>query len=60
MTYHLGKGPWSIISLSNETLIIHDLLDKPANIYNEDESGVPFNPRPPKIVSQIERETKKV
>ena len=47
-------------SLLHDTLTTHDLLDKPAQIYNVDESGVPLNPRPPKIVSAKGRETKKV
>jgi hypothetical protein len=47
-------------SLLHETLVTHKICDKPAQIYNVDESGVPFNPRPPKIVSAKGRQTKKV
>ena len=47
-------------TLLHETLTVHNLLDKPAQIYNIDESGVPFNPRPPKIISAKGRKTKKV
>ena len=47
-------------SLLHDTLVSHDLLNSPAQIYNVDESGVPFNPRPPKIVTQKGRDTKKV
>jgi hypothetical protein len=38
-------------SLLHDTLSTHDLLDKPAQIYNVHESGAPLNPRPPKVVS---------
>ena len=37
--------------LLHDTLLKNDLLDKPTQVYNVDESGMPFNPRPPKIVS---------
>ena len=47
-------------SLLHQTLSTHELLDKPAQIYNVDESGVPFNPRPPKVVSPKGRKMKKV
>ena len=47
-------------SLLHDTLVTHYLLDKPAKLYNVDETGVLFNPRPPKIVSTKGRETKKV
>ena len=43
-------------SLLHDTMVTHDLLDKPAQIYNVDESGVP---RPPKIISAKRRGTKK-
>ena len=36
-------------TLLHDTLLTHDLLNKPAQIYNVDESGMPFNPRPPKM-----------
>lgn len=38
-------------TLLRETLTTHDLLNKPSQIYNMDETGVPLNPRPPKIVT---------
>ena len=47
-------------SLLHDVLSSHDLLDKPAQLYNVDESGVPLNPRPPKVVSPKGREMKKV
>ena len=47
-------------ALLHDTLSTNGLLDKPAQIYNVDESGVPFNPRPPKVVSPKGRQTKKV
>ena len=46
--------------LLHETLTTHGLMDKPSQIYNVDESGVPLNPRPPKIVTTKGRVTKKV
>ena len=47
-------------SLLYDTLSTHDLLEKPSQIYNVDESGIPLNPRPPKVVSAKGRKTKKV
>jgi len=47
-------------SLLHDTLSAHDLLNKPSQIYNVDESGIPLNPRPPKVVSAKGRKTKKV
>ena len=47
-------------SLLKDTLSTHALLDKPSQIYNVDESGVPLNPRPPKVVTTRGRVTKKV
>ena len=47
-------------TLLKDTLETHDLVSRPAQIYNVDESGVPFNPRPPKVVSEKGRQTKKV
>ena len=35
-----------------KTLVENDLMDKPEQIYNVDESGMPLDHRPPKIVSQ--------
>ena len=39
------------------SLTTHGLLDKPSQIYK---SGVPFTPRPPKIITAKKRGTKKV
>ena len=36
--------------LLKETLEQHDLLDKPGQIYNVDESGMPLDHRPPHVV----------
>ena len=47
-------------ALLHDTLKNHGLLDKPSQIYNVDESGVPLNPRPPKVVASKGRVTKKV
>ena len=47
-------------SLLHDVLSTHNLLDKPAQIYNVDESGVPLNPHTPKVVSPKGREMKKV
>ena len=33
-----------------ETLEKHELFDKPCQIYNLDETGMPLDPRPPKVV----------
>ena len=44
--------------LLKETLAKHDLLDKPAHIYNCDESGMPLQHKMPKTVAH--RGTKKV
>ena len=44
----------------HDTLTTHGLLNKPSQIYNVDETGVPFNPRPPKVVAAKGKETKKV
>ena len=41
-----------------ETLMKHNLIDKPAQIYNGDKSGMPLNHKMPKTVAQ--RGTKKV
>ena len=35
-----------------KTLLENDLMDKPEQIYNVDESGMPLDHRPPKVVSQ--------
>ena len=34
-------------SLLGEVLMEHNLVDKPSQIYNVDESGVPLDPKPP-------------
>lgn len=47
-------------TLLKDTLESHDLVSRPVQIYNVDESGVPLNPRPPKVVSTKGRQTKKV
>ena len=44
-------------SLLYDTLSTHDLLQKPSQIYNIDESGIPLNPRPSKVVSAKGRKT---
>ena len=46
--------------LLRDMLTTHGLLDKPSQIYNVDESGVPFNPRLPKIITAKGRGTKKM
>jgi len=45
-------------SLLQDVLEEHGLMDKPSQIYNVDESGVPLDPRPPNVVTV--RGTKKV
>ena len=47
-------------TLLEDTLEQHDLLNCPSQIYNVVESGMPLNPRPPKVVSTKGRQTKKV
>ena len=44
----------------HDTLRTHDLLNKPSQIYNVDESGLPFKARRPKVVTANRRETMKV
>ena len=39
--------------LLEETLKANDLLDKPACIYNCDETGLPLSPKSPKVVSEV-------
>ena len=39
-------------SLLEDTLADHNLLNSPTQIYNVDESGVPFDPNPPNIVAK--------
>ena len=38
--------------LLHQTLIEHDLADKPNQIFNLDESGMPLDPCPPKVITQ--------
>ncbi len=38
--------------LLEETLTTYDLGHKPAQIYNVDESGMPLDPKPPKLIFQ--------
>ena len=38
--------------LLQQTLLEHDLVDKPNQIFNLDESGMPLDPCPPKVVTQ--------
>ena len=38
--------------LLQQTLIEHDLTDKPNQIFNLDESGMPLDPCPPKVITQ--------
>ena len=47
-------------SLLYDTLSTHDLLEKPSQIYNDDETGILLNPRPLKVISAKGRKTKKV
>ena len=47
-------------SLLHDTLSTHGLLDKPSQIYNVDETDIPFNPRSPKVITTKGRVTKKV
>ena len=39
-------------SLLKDTLEEHDLLDKPEQIYNVDENGLPLDPKAPNIITQ--------
>ena len=45
-------------TLLRDVLTEHDLFAKPAQIYNVDESGIPFDPRAPNVVAK--KGTKKV
>ena len=42
----------SYVKLLNEVLEKHNLMDKPGEIYNVDESGMPFDHRPPRVLAQ--------
>ena len=46
-------------SILHDTLSTHGLLNKPAQIYNVDESGLPLSPGPSKVVTAKGRITKK-
>ena len=39
-------------NLLEDTLKEHDLFNSPAQIYNMDESGMPFDPRPPNVIAK--------
>ena len=39
-------------ALLNEVMSEHNLHTKPSQIYNVDESGIPFDPKPPNIVAK--------
>lgn len=39
-------------SLLGEVLMEHNLVDKPSQIYNVDESGVPLDPKPPNKITK--------
>ena len=39
-------------SLLGEVFMEHSLVDKPSQIYNVDESGVPLDPKPPNIITK--------
>ena len=47
-------------ALLKKMLEAHDLVGQRAQMYNVDESGMPFNPCPPKVVSPKGRQTKEV
>ena len=49
---------WQYFSLLEDVMKEHNLKDKPSQIYNVDESGVPLDPKPPNIVA--EKGSKKV
>jgi len=38
--------------LLEHTLVENDLLDKPAQIFNMDETGMPLDPSPPRVVAR--------
>ena len=40
----------SYFNLLEETLVENDLLDKPGQLYNMYESGMPLDPKPPKVI----------
>jgi len=39
-------------NMLKKTLLENNLMDKPAQIYNVDESGMPLDHHPPKVISQ--------
>ena len=44
------------LDLLKKALTENDLIDSPAQIYNVDESGIPLDHRPPKIITKKGRE----
>ena len=42
-------------TLLRDVLTEHDLFAKPAQIYNVNESGIPFDPRAPNVVAKKEQ-----
>lgn len=42
-------------TLLRDVLTEHDIFAKPAQIYNVDESGIPFDPRAPNVVAKKEQ-----
>ena len=50
---HDASNPETVVryfDLLEQTMVENDLLDKPGQIYNVDESGMPFSPRPVKYI----------
>ena len=47
-------------SLLKDTLQEHGVMDSPAQVYNVDETGMPLDHRPPKIVTKKGQKTRKV
>ena len=45
----------SYYALLKDILEAQDLMDRPAQLYNMDESGMPLDPRPPNIVTNWAR-----
>ena len=51
---HDASDPETVVryfDLLEQTMVENDLLDKPGQIYNVDESGMPFSPRPVSVFS---------
>lgn len=53
-----GETMKHYFSLLNDVMTEHDLHSRPSQIYNVDESGIPFDPRAPNVVAA--KGTKKV